>query len=52
MVDDMDMKRKKSMALVTGRTDADVDLPVPRRSMHAQRSSSSRVTLFYLCTTL
>ena len=47
MVDDMDMKRKKSMALVTGRTDTDLDLPAPGRSIHAQRSSSSRVEPSY-----
>ena len=42
----MDMKRKKSLALVTGRTDADLDMPVPRQPIHAQRSRSSRVNFF------
>ena len=45
MVDDMDMKRKKSMALVTGRPDADSDTSANRRPVHAQRSRSSRVDL-------
>lgn len=43
MVDDMDMKRKKSLALVTGRLDTDLDLPAARQPIQAQRSSSSKV---------
>ena len=43
MVDDMDMKRKKSLALVTGRTDSETDLGPSRRPLQAQRSRSSRV---------
>ena len=45
MVDDMDMKRKrkKSLALVTGRTDSETDLGPTRRHLQAQRSRSSRV---------
>ena len=43
MVDDMDMKRKKSLALVTGRTDSETDLGPTRRPLQAQRSRSSRV---------
>lgn len=42
MVDDMDMKRKKSLALVTGRLDTDLDLPAARQPIQAQRSSSSK----------
>ncbi|KAA6429701.1 MAG: phox domain-containing [Trebouxia sp. A1-2] len=42
MVDDMDMKRKKSLALVTGRTDNETDLGPTRRPLQAQRSRSSR----------
>lgn len=42
MVDDMDMKRKRSVALVTGRTDAETDMAPPRRPLQAQRSRSSR----------
>ncbi len=43
MVDDMDMKRKKSLALVTGRMDSETDMPPARRPLQAQRSRSSRV---------
>lgn len=43
MVDDMDMKRKKSLALVTGRLDTDFDMSAARHPIQAQRSSSSKV---------
>lgn len=43
MVDDMDMKRKKSLALVTGRSDTDFDMPTIRHPIYAQRSNSSKV---------
>ncbi len=43
MVDDMDMKRKKSLALVTGRTDNETTSGPTRRPLQAQRSRSSRV---------
>ena len=47
MVDDMDMKRKKSLALVTGRVDNEADYPPARRPIQAQRSSSSRVCVIH-----
>lgn len=44
MVDDIDMKRKKSMALVTGRTDSEVDAAHQQRAgLHPQRSRSFKV---------
>ena len=52
MVDDMDMKRKKSLALVTGRSDTDFDLPAARHPIQAQRSSSSKVHSHFRLATL
>ena len=45
MVDDMDMKRKKSLALVTGRADSETDVPFQRTGMQPQRSRSFKVSL-------
>ena len=43
MVDDIDMKRKRSLAMVTGRTDTETDMGPARRPLQPQRSRSSRV---------
>ena len=45
MVDDMDMKRKKSLALVTGRADSETDGPHQRGGLQPQRSRSFKVAL-------
>lgn len=45
MVDDMDMKRKKSMALMTGRADGENEGPYQRAGMQPQRSRSFKVLI-------
>lgn len=45
MVDDMDMKRKKSLALMTGRADSEMEAPFQGTSMQPQRSRSFKVLL-------
>lgn len=45
MVDDMDMKRKKSMALMTGRADGESEGPYQRAGMQPQRSRSFKVSV-------
>lgn len=43
MVDDMDMKRKKSVALMTGRTDSEAEMPLQAPSHQQRRSRSFKV---------
>ena len=45
MVDDMDMKRKKSLALVTGRADSETDGPHQQGGLQPQRSRSFKVAV-------